>query len=292
MRTPAPPRAPLVGLALLALSCPAWADPFDHYTNPVLARLLRTKNVKEVKKLTPNDVVDNDRVLPGIPSAFLVVKTNADRHAKLLVQAGRQKTSAGKALPVLLVERFVTYKEGEERTVLTSGKNRSLFPGFRFSLDLGQVVPEDLGGDLRLVADGDKVYAEPLGKARLFLVTEALADAAPKRPGKFVLGEKFEAKYFNGTFKLHDDGRRSGTLRLRVSAGGSVSGAYYSDKDGRKYELTGKVGTPPYVIEFTVKYPRTEQTFRGLMFTGTGKAIAGTARMAGTETGFYALREE
>ena len=52
------------------------------------------------------------------------------------------------------------------------------------------------------------------------------------------------------------------------------------------------MGTPPYVIEFTVKYPRTEQSFRGLMFTGTGKAIAGTARMAGTETGFYAVREE
>jgi hypothetical protein len=282
----------LGALALLARARPARADAFDHYTNPVLARLVGTRNVKEVKHLTPDDVVDNDRVLPGIPAAFLVVKTNGDRYAKLLVGAARQKVSADRSMPILLVERFVTYKEGEERTAFASGRGVTLFPGFRLSLDLGQVVPKELGGDLRFVADGDKVYAEPAGKARLFLVTRALADAAPKRPGKFVMGEKFEAKYFNGTFKLHDDGRRSGTLKLNVAADGTVTGAYYSDKDGRKYELKGKVGTPAYVVEFTVKYPRTEQTFRGLMFTGTGKAIAGTARMAGTETGFYAVREE
>ena len=47
------------------------------------------------------------------------------------------------------------------------------------------------GGDLRFVVDGEKVYTAPVGKARLYLVTKALPDAAPKKAGKFVMGEKF-----------------------------------------------------------------------------------------------------
>jgi hypothetical protein len=285
-------RLVVVVLGCLALAAPARADAFDHYVNPALTRLLAGKNVKEVKQLTPALIIDHDRVLPGVPAAFLVVKTNGGRQAKLLVHATRQRVSGERFVPTLTVERFVTYKEGTERTVLAGGKDLSLFPGFRLSLDLGQVVPEELGGDLRLVADGDKVFAEPVGKARLFLVTKALPDAAPKKGKKFVMGEKFEPKYFNGSFKLYDDGRRSGTLKLKVDAEGVVSGSYYSDKDGAKYEVHGKVGTPPHSVEFTVKFPRARQTFKGMLFTGDGKALAGTSRLAEREAAFYAVRSE
>src|SRR5262249_53139489 len=147
-----------------------------------------------------------------------------------------------KALPMLLIERYVTYKEGEERTVLTSGRGVSLFPGFRLSLDLGQIVPEELGGDLRFVADGGKVYAEPVGKARLYLLTKAVEGVEPKKGPKLVVSETFEPRYFNGTYKLYDDGRRSGTLKLTVGEDGGITGAYYSDKDGQKYEVRGKTG--------------------------------------------------
>src|SRR5262245_1431183 len=126
--------------ALLLLAACARADVFDFYLNPTLAKLLDGKDVKEVKQLTPSDIVDHDRVLPRIPSAFLIVRTNGGRYAKLLVQAGKQKVGDD-AIPILSIERFVTYKEGEEQTVLTSGKSQSLYAGFHFSLDLGQVVP-------------------------------------------------------------------------------------------------------------------------------------------------------
>jgi hypothetical protein len=285
-------RLVVVVLACLALAAPARGDAFDHYVNPDLTRLLESKNVTEVKQLTPALIIDHDRVLPGVPAAFLVVKTNGGRQAKLLVHATRQRVPGGGSLPTLTVERFVTYKEGAERTVLTSGKNLSLFPGFRLSLDLGQVVPEELGGDLRLVADGDKVFAQPAGKARLFLVTKKLADAAPKKGKPFVMGDKFEPKYFNGTFKLYDDGRRSGSLRLTVDAEGVVRGSYYSDKDGAKYEVEGKVGTPAHRVEFTIKFPRARQTFTGMLFTGDGKALAGSSRLAEREAAFYAVRSE
>lgn len=282
-------------LILLVLAVPSVvrADAFDPYTNPVLTRLIGGKNVQETKRLTPAQIVDSDRVLPRIPSAFLVVRTNGNRLAKLLVQAAKQKVDAERAVPILSIERFVTYKEGEEQTVLASGANQSLYAGFRFSLDLGQVVPEAVGGDLRFVVDGDKVYVEPVGQARLYLVTKHDPAVEPKKAGKFVMGEKFEPRYFTGAFRLHDDGRRSGRLVLKVDDDGrDVTGWYYSDKDGQKYEVRGKVGSPAHAIEFTVKFPRTEQSFRGMLFTGDGKAMAGTSRMIDREAAFYAVREE
>lgn len=277
-------------LALAALPA-ARADEFDHYVNPTLDKLVRGKDVAEVKRLTPALILDHDRVLPRRSSAFLVVRTNGGRLAKLLVHPGKQKV-ADKALPVLSIEEFVTYKEGEERQVLAGGKNLSLYDGFRFSLDLGQVVPEEVGGDLRFVVEGDKAYAEPVGKAKLWVVTRHDPAVVPKKQGKFVMGEKFDPKYIAGTYRLFDDGRRSGKLVLAVDGDGDVTGSYYSDKDGTKYEVKGKVGEPKHGVEFAVMLPRTEQVFKGMLFTGDGKALAGTSRLERRETAFYAVREE
>jgi hypothetical protein len=268
------------------------AEPFDYYVRPVLARLVEAKDTKEIKKLTPSLMVDNDRVLPHTRSTFLVVKTNEGRYAKLLAQPARQKIDAERTLPMLLLDQYVTYKEGEERAVQASGKNLSLFPGFRLSLALGQVVPEALGGDLRFVADGDNVYAEPLGKAKLYLVTKALPDVGPKKGAKFVAGDTFEPSWFNGTYHLRSDGRRSGKLTLKVEEDGSLSGSYYSDKDGAKYPVSGRIGTPKHCVQFTIKFPRSEETFQGCMFTGDGQAMAGTSRLQERESGFYARRVE
>jgi len=285
-----PVRTPLVSCAFLLLAAPAFADPFDSYVNPVLTKVPTAKGVKELKQLTPDDITDNDRVLPRTSAAFIVVRTNDGRYSKLLVQSARQKLDGEKRIPILYIERFVTYREGEERTVQTSGEKLSLFPGFRLSLDLGQVVPEQLGGDLRFVADGGKVHAEPIGKAKLYLLTQPMTEATPRKGPNVVIGETFEPGYFNGTYKLHDDGRRSGMLKLTVEKDGSVTGAYYSDRDGSKYEVTGKVGSPSHTIQFTVKFPRSVQTFQGWMFTGDGKAITGTSRLVQHEAGFYAVR--
>jgi len=286
------PRVVLVLVVALSANV-ARADPFDLYLNRDLDRLTGGKRVKEIKRLTPTMIVEHDRVLPKTSSAFLVVRTNGNRFAKLLVQAGKQKVDAENAVPILSIERYVTYKEGEEQTILASGKGQSLYNGFRFSLDLGQVVPEALGGDLRFVVDGEKVYTEPVGKAKLYLVTKHDPSVEPKKAGKFVMGEKFEPKYFTGTFRLNDDGRRAGKLVLAVDEDNkTVTGSYYSDKDGQKYEVTGKIGEPQHSISFQVRLPRVEQAFKGMLFTGNGKAIAGTSRLAGQTSAFYATRQE
>lgn len=284
----------LLSILVLFLSAASvQADAFDVYLNPTLSRLVeKGLLVKEIPQLTSSEILEHDRVLPGIPSAMLIVRTNGGRWAKLLVQAGKQKIDADRAIPILSIERFVTYKEGEEQTILASGKQQSLYHGFRFSLDLGQVVPEEVGGDLRFVLKGEKVFTEPIGKARLYLLTKHDPALEPRKGGKFVMGPRFTVKAFNGTFRLFDDGRRSGKLVLKVEDENRLTGAYYSDKDGQKYELFGKVGSPLHGIEFTIKFPRTEQTFKGLMFTGNAQAIAGTSKLLDRETAFYAVRDE
>jgi hypothetical protein len=285
-------RVVLSVFVVLSLTGRGRADAFDDYTNPLLVKAATGDAVKEMKQVTPDDLLNNDRVLKGVDGAMLIVKTNGGRNAKLLVHPAAQKTDAAHSVPTLLIDRYVTYKEGEERTLLATGKNLALFPGFRISLDMGQVVPESLGGDLRFVVDGDKSFVEPVGKARLFVLTKALPEATPKKTEKVVIGEKFQPRYFNGKYKLSDDGRRSGELVLKVDDDGAVTGAYYSDKDGQKYEVRGKVGTPDYSIQFTVQFPRAEQSFQGWLFTGDGKHMAGSSRMNEREAGFYATRVE
>lgn len=278
--------------SVVVLLGPGWlrADPFDLYVNPVLALVPGAAGVKQVHELTPAQIMENDRVLPGITSAMIVVKTNEGRYSKLLVQVAKQKLDDQASLPVLLVERYVTYKEGQERTIKAAGQNLNLFNGNRLHLDIGQVVPKELGGDLRFVAEGGEVRVEPLGKAELYLLTKPLPEASAKKSNRFVPGEAFQPRHFTGTYKLHDDGRRSGMLHLEVADDNTVSGSYYSDKDGQKYEVQGKIGTPRHSIHFTIRFPKVEEQFRGWLFTGDGKAMSGTSRLLEREAGFYAVR--
>jgi hypothetical protein len=284
----------LVSLSTALLVSPARGDQFEHYINPILANAIETsENVKEVKQLTSDEIFQASQTLPDSAATFLIVLTNERRYCKLLVTPARQRVGMNEQVPMLLVDKYVTYKEGSDRAIKAGGQNAHLYPGSRLHLDLGQVVPEKLGGDL-LVVEGEKdalaIVVKPLGKARLFLLTKPIAGLAPKKAAKLVIGEQFEVRYFNGSYKLRDDGRRSGTLTLQVADSGDVTGSFYSDRDGQKYEVKGKVGNPRYAINFTIKFPAVEQAFAGLMFTGDGKAIAGTSKLQEREAGFYAER--
>jgi hypothetical protein len=285
------PRFAITTLLMLLTPLLLRADSFEDYTNPILAKAAGAKGVLKLTQATPALLAEHAGVLPGTRAALLVVHTNEGRWAKLLVQPARQKVRDG-SVPILLIDRFVTYKEGEERTIQAKGENVRLFGGFQFNLDMGQVVPDSVGGDLRFVAEAGKSRLEPVGKAQVYLLTKSLSEAAPKRAPMPVFGATFEPRYFNGKYKLYDDGRRSGTLLLKVDAKGNVTGSYYSDKDGRKYEVEGKIGTPTHSIYFRITFPRSVQEFHGWLFTGNGQALTGSARLQGRETGFYALRVE
>src|SRR6266446_1056069 len=115
------------------------ADSFDYYTNKVLRDAPESANVKELTKLTTAQITDHERTLKDVTSTLIIVKTNDDRFAKILVQSARQKIDDKRTVRMILVDRFVTYKEGTEKTIYASGKNLNLYPNFRLSLDLGQV---------------------------------------------------------------------------------------------------------------------------------------------------------
>lgn len=283
-------------LALLAL-VPALgqADAFDRYINSILEKAPEADGVKQVKELGADLILEHGQVLPDTAACFIIVQTNEGRLSRLLIQAARQKMSDEKksVVPIVLVERFVTYRSGTEQAVQVQGQSVYLFDGFHLSLDLGQVIPSQFGGDLRLVSRDGKTVLEPVGNAKLYLVTKPLAAATAKKGEKFVVGESFEPKYFAGKYKLQDDGRRSGNLTLEVGEEGEVSGTYVSDRDGQKYMVYGKVSaSPKHSIQFMIKFPKTEQVFRGWMFTGTGTSITGWSKLQDREAGFQAVRLE
>jgi hypothetical protein len=279
-------------LAVTVVGSSRAGDAFDLYTNPILAKVPKADGAQAVRQVSREQIIDNDHTLPRAAGAFVVVKTNDNRWSKLLVQYALHRIAEGKTMPLVSVERFTTFKEGQEQAIQAASQNVNLYPGFRLNLDLGQVVPQDLGGDLRFVVDGDKAYLEALGEAKLYLVTKPLPEAAPKKGEKVIVGEKFDPKYFNGIFELRDDGRRSGKLTLKVNEEGGVTGTYVSDKDGSTYDVRGHVGAPPHSVEFTVRFPRVEQIFKGWLFTADAKAITGSSRLGEREAGFYAIRVE
>jgi hypothetical protein len=282
-------------LALLVVACASRAEQFDHYTNPVLSKAVSDGTLKEVKGLTADQIAEHTGALPDSSSAFLVVVTNDKRFARLLVQPARQKVGGDKQAPLLLIDRYTTFKGTTDRAVQAQGQNLHLYPGLRVSLDIGQVVPEAIGGDLTVVPgekDPNAFTVKPVKDAKLYLVTKPIPGVVPKKAPKLVVGETFETRFIAGRYKLHDDGRRTGTLKLDVSDGGEITGTFTSDKDGREYEVQGKAGTPKHAVIFSIKFPATTQNFTGHMFTGDGKAIAGTTKMLEREAGFYAERLE
>jgi hypothetical protein len=135
----------LAVLALFAASVGTRAEQFDYYTNPVLSKAVSDGLLKEAKQLTSDEVGEYTSVLADSPSAFLIVATNDKRFAKLLVQPARQKVG-DKQAPLLLVDKFVTFKGTTERAIQSTGQALHLYPGLRLSLDIGQVVPEAIGG--------------------------------------------------------------------------------------------------------------------------------------------------
>jgi hypothetical protein len=278
-------------LALVAFVASGRADQFDNYTNPVLAKAISDGTWKEVKELTADQIGDGSGAMTDSGSAFIVVVTNEKRYAKLLAQPARQKFGDAQ-VGMLLIDKFTTFKGTSERAIQATGQTLHMYPGLRLSLDIGQVVPESVAGDLTVTGEKDAWTLKPLKDAKLFLVTKAIPGLTPKKSPKLVVGEAFETRFFAGNYKLHDDGRRTGVMKLEINEAGDITGTYTSDKDGKEYPVEGKAGTPKHSVSLTIKFPATMQTFTGFMFTGDGKAIAGTTKILEREAGFYAERME
>jgi len=275
---------------LLTLVLCAPPAPFDRLQRLELAGLVQTPSFKAVDKVSELDLAENDRQLAPGGAAFVVARTRGGRYAKIRLIPGRLKSASGNLEPMILVEQFVTFKDGDQKAFVASGENRAIFPGTEFDLDLGQVVPERIGGDIRCASKEGNLALEVCPGAKLWLAIGNVPLPPNPDPGVRNGNDKFQASWFRGTYRLHDDGRRSGELSLLVMDDGEIKGKYFSDKDGASYEVQGRVGPQLHQIQFGIRFPRTEQIYQGFLFTGDGDAIAGTSKVGDRETGFYAKR--
>lgn len=269
------------------------ADTFDRYTNPILAKAIESKDIKPIDKLTPALVAEYSQLFPETGAALLIVRTNSGNNAKLLVQFARQKSHDAQ-VPMALLERVTSYKPGQERALQAYVVTLHLYDGYQLNLDLGQIVPSSVGGDVRYVQTADGGYLEPVQRAKLFLITKHLPGTEVKKPtGRTGLGESFEPQALNGAYRLIDDGRRKALIELNLDTEGNLSGTYTSEQSGRAYEVHGKITpTMKHQLTFTVKFPNSSQEFTGYLFTKDAAAICGFTKFQGQEFGFYALREK
>ena len=281
------PRGLLILFTGMIITGAVRADVFDRYSNSVLKSLVASKDVLAGPRISAAQLAQSASVIPGSNAALVIVRTNEGRFAKMAVQLARQRSSKG-PIPILVIDRYVTYKPGEEHALQATGRNVHLYGGFMLDLDIGQIVPPEVGGDVRFSIDNGQQSLGAVGKAKLFLVTRPLAENQDKTGRR--LDGPFEASFFNGQYRLYDDGRRTARLVIKVGDDGQVTGQYISDRTGRTYEVSGRLGRPRHVIDFTVKFPQTEQTFHGWMFTHGGRAMAGSCRMQNREFGWYAVR--
>ena len=83
-------------------------------------------------------------------------------------------------MPIVVLERYVTYDRDRGDVTLAHGRNVMLFPGYEFDFDIGQVVPAGSGADLKFAADRQLAAID---KAKLHPVNGSVLPATP--PDKY-----------------------------------------------------------------------------------------------------------
>ena len=286
----------LVATALTVLPVAARGDEFSRLEGPLFFELIGRADAHAHQSLSCRELEGLPVVLRDERTAFVIVRTDQGNLSKLLVSSGlrRLKPSEkdGPLVPVLILERFETIDAGDRRSCKARGKELTLFDGFRFDLDAGQVVPEGLGGDVVFLSNGSAgPRLATLNEARLYTLDKPIPSLAAN-PGKPSAGKTVVAGDFSGRYNLMANGQWSGTLILATDAAGAVTGHFRSDRNGSAYPVTGKVSAEvPQKIEFSIQFPRARQLYEGFLWTEGKNAIAGSVSMLDHPYGFIAVRE-
>lgn len=273
--------------AILLTVCPHAfaADVFDRVSLPQIRQAIQ--KAEPAAELSQKEAAEIKVLGAGLTSPCIVVKTEAGNLAKALVSWGLRK-GTGKPVPVLMLERYVTYDAQRPGVALASGKGVMLFAGFTFNFDIGQVVPEGQGGDV-VFTPARSIQAS--GEARLY----RLESSALPPPSASPAAEEHEGvlpQDFTGTWKVNADGRWLGTWDLTVDEKGNVSGEYLSDDTQSSYKVIGKVDAIPHRMALVVELVNADQDYEAYLWTTDKSTIAGTTTLADRTFGFYAVREK
>jgi hypothetical protein len=285
---------------VLVCGCPfaahALGDEFSRLDGPAFFALTSRADARLHSHLTLRQLDATPAVLRDERAALVLAKTDEGNLAKLLVSTGfrKLKPSAkdGPLLPVLIVERFETIDSGDRRSLKSHGKELTLFDGFQFDLDAGQVVPQGLGGDIVFLNSGpDGPRLAALNGAQLYTLEKPLAFPATSQ-GKPSDGRAVVPTDFTGRYLLMANGQWSGLLDLAVDQAGAVTGHFRSDRNGAAYAVTGQVAPDvAQKVGFSVQFPRARQTYEGYLWSEGKNVIAGSMSMLDHPYSFFALRE-
>jgi hypothetical protein len=278
----------LVGVAGGALSVRSlWAiDAFDRHDASILQQAASSGS--DLKEFTERDAAKLKPLSADLEGTCLVVETNRGNLAKVLVSWGfRKQPMTDKPIPVLMLDRFVTYERDKGDSTVANGKNIMLFPGFEFDFDLGQVVPAGFDADVQLT---DKAVLRPLNSVKLHGVDGSklpkIEAASAKRDVNVITPEDF-----SGVWQVDGDGRWIGEWDLIVNAQGDVTGKFLSAETQASYPITGEIGGVPNQIKLQVQFNNATQLIDAYLWTKDKSKIAGSFSLSDRKFGLMATRQ-
>lgn len=276
----------LIGCILLASAQVASAvDLFDRHTSYWLKKV--GADVQPAESLSSGQAARLKNLGPGIDLPCVVIKTNNGNWAKALVTWGFHKSKDGKPVPVVLIDRYVTYHGERGDQAVAAGKNVMLFEGFGFNFDLGQVVPAGHGPDITC----SKRLLAPVGEAKLFPVDgSALPATDDPEKGDPLDHEGVLPRDFTGTWQINGDGRWRGQWEIKADADGRVQGKFISDETKSAYPLQGRVRGLPHRLNLQVFLANSTQELELYMWTTDKMTMAGTMTVQERTFGIYAKR--
>ncbi len=269
--------------SLVVLNAGARADVFDDHTAYWI------KDAAEKGTATASfSMKDGAKLKPigkRISSPCIVFKTDDENWTKALITWGLRKGKNGPT-PVLIIERFVTYRGDRPNLTTAAGKDVMLFPGFAFNFDIGQVVPEGQGEDIKCEGDAILTAAEP---AKMYALNGPAIPEASDGKTKPADHAEVLPEDFAGSWKVRIDGRWDGRWDLKVDDR-RVYGKFISEGTKSEYELNGRIAGMAHNARFDVELANTSQTFDAYLWTKDKAAMAGTVVIAERKVGFYAIR--
>ena len=277
-----------VGILVLSVSVASAGDLFDRHA---LAELkVATKESQPLLEFSAAAAAKWKPLSAKISSPCLIVQTNDGHWAKALLAWGQRKIKGREQpLPVLVLERFVTYRGDREGQTTANGKEVMIFAGHSFSFDIGQVVPSGSGADIEFTEAG---IVKPVGEAKLFGLNGSqlsAADAAKPNPNDH---EGVLPRDFAGSWKVSIDGRWTGVWEIQVDEQRNLLGKFVSDDTKSRYELYGKVASLPHEAKLEIDLANSQVSVDAFLFTTDKGTMAGTALMAGRKFAFVATRQE
>lgn len=276
----------LAGIMLAAADSPAIAaDAFDRHTTKWLQKGIRGQS--PLKRVSLQQAGKLKSIGPQVASPCIVVRTNDGNLAKVLLGWGFRR-GGDKLVPVLLLERFVTYRAGRGDTTAAAGKDVMLFAGFHFNLDIGQVVPAGQGGDVQFTQKGE---LEPLGNAKIYGLSGSQLPA-PKNGAGPENRDGVSPRDFTGTWKVTVDGRWHGEMELELQDNGRLRGKYTSKESKSTYDVSGRIARLRHHVKLTIRLENAGESIDAFLFTRDKSVMAGSATLAGRDFGFYAVREK